>query len=516
MQESKNQMSADEINALFDSMVVHDEHHHTPPEPVPAPAPAAAALTRHTPHEWLDAYIERSRKLSPRAFDFMHEMCGIFVLSAAVAGRARLVFGGAWRGTAIMVMIVAPSSRWAKSHTVRCATDLIKAAGLGWRGLPSKATPQAVIGAMSNNQRVVDMARSLDGDLDEKLRSSLEREMQEIKEKLGPLLANEGQRWWHISEFGTKIIDSMRSGGVNSDFSDFFRDINGGGGYGYLTRSFGEERIEHSYLAVISDTTPVDLLKYSQSHAQLWSNGFFPRFTLVTPTDEELEERQRSEDAQEMKPRVPYGTRPTSSVPGELVFPINALDEWLGGRSSYDEQLPQLEMKCSKEVDDAFYMREYRMDIAANPDFMDDLGGSYMRMALEQNIAIAMLLALVEGSDEVLMRHAMRAEEITERARLSLEAHYRRMTGNLTDDKTRKASLEEQQCLKWIVQYQEKSKRWPTASNIRTKSGRSTASRWPISKINEVLTNLSLGGVVESFEEGSGRRKVTRWQICEQ
>jgi len=304
------------------------------------------------------------------------------------------------------------------------------------------------------------------------------------------------------------------SGSVNSDYSDFFRDINSGDDeYVYKTRSFGKERIEKPYLAVVSDTTPADLMKFSGSHAPLWSNGFFPRFAVITPTDEELEARFASEQAREMKPQVPYGVRPASSVPGELVTPINALDEWLCGRSSYDEELHQLEMRYSREVFDAFYMREHRMDIAANPNYMDDLGGSYMRIAIEQNIAIAMLLALVEGSEEVLMQHAMRAEEITERARLSLEAHYRRMTGNLMDDKARKASLEEEQCLKWMRQYQKKKDQWPTVAAIRTKSGRSAASRWSSPKINEMLMNLAAAGVVELLKE-EGKRKP-RWRICE-
>ena len=63
-----------------------------PPKPKPEALPPLEDeegtrnyITTHTPHAWLDRYIEYSRELSPRAFDMLHEAAGLWALSSAVA-----------------------------------------------------------------------------------------------------------------------------------------------------------------------------------------------------------------------------------------------------------------------------------------------------------------------------------------------------------------------------------------------------------------------------------------------
>ncbi len=502
-------MSKLSVDEIFDNMRSPNGNSSDGQDRKPAAKPKNHILERHTPHKWLDEYIEYSRSLSPRAFDLLHEACGIWVLSAVAAGRVELDFGGAIRHAALMMTVIAPSSRWAKSHTVKLATRLLADAGLEWRGLPTKSTPAAIIEEMADNAQATAILEKLNfGELSEEEEAKLRTELDHLRVKLGNLYANEGQRYWHVSEFGTKIVEAMRPNSPMAEFSDFFRDVNEKKTYTKKTRGHGNEVIHDPFLAIMGDTTPADLAKYTRPHSPLWSNGFFPRFIIVTMSNDELKLRQAQEREGVPKAQVPYGFV-CDETPIELIDPLVEMEQSLDLRMNYEDELLKKRLHLESEIYYSFY--EYEAHIDKFRIETEDLDGTYTRLGFEQCPAVAMLLALADGSLEVEMKHFLRAQEFCERVRLSTESFYKRATDNTVDDKSIRQNLLEEKLTTIIKKLHKRKNVWPTQNEIRVKTGRSSSTRLPHSVITEVLQGLKMAGVLVDVKIDG--YKSIRWQL---
>jgi len=469
----------------------------TPAKQVLPEEPTRQYITTHTPHDWLDEYIQYSRQLSPRGFNALHEVAGLWAMSATIAGRVVIYFGGKLRHTSLMFTAVARSSVWVKSHTIGIAEKVLVDAGQSFRLLPTKASPQAIIEEMSNNQRALQIIREMEEASGEPL-TKLASELSYLKEELGRLFANEGQRAWYISEFGSKIIAGMmRAGSVLADFSDFLRDINEkvGREYVYRTRGHGRETISNPYLAIIADTTPADIRPYTAAGAPLWSNGFFPRFALIAPTSDETPS----------KARVAYEHCQESAAPHSLTSVIAKIDERLDYRKNYHSPLQKFKMVYSAEIWNAIY--EYETWIDKNRLETEDLDGTYARLVFEQSVAIATLLATFDGHHEIQTRHYQRAKEICERIRRCTEDFYIRMTQTAMDQKEAKKSQTEDRIISIITKIYQKKEEWPTLGHIRDKTGNSKNRRLSNEDILNTLDVLKDADLVEEFRE-QGKRSM--------
>lgn len=455
--------------------------------------PQRQYITTHTPHQWLDNYIEYSQQNSPRGFSALHEACGLWLLSATIAGRVTTNFGGRIRQTSLMIAVVARSSVWAKSHTIGIAEKVFFDAGLSWRELPTKASPQAIIEAMSNNKRVMEIYHLMDAtDMSDEEIRKLKQELENLRMALGPLWAAEGQRAWHISEFGSKIVAGMmRHGSVLADFSDLLRDINEkvGKSYKYHTRGHGVETITNPYLAIIADTTPADLRKFAKPNAPLWSNGFFPRFAITAPLLTEIPSLAR----------VAYERQFEKGAPIHLTRPLVDLNERLGRRNDYRVPLQKKEMAYSREIWEMLY--KYEEFIQAHRLDTEDLDGSYTRLFSEQCVAISMMLAVVEGYDEILPQHVQRAIECCERIRQATEDFYTRMTEEFTNDKDAEQSLLEDRIVTIIQDLHQKKEKWPTLREIRLRTG-NKKTQISNEKLLKILETLKESDLLEEFKDG--------------
>lgn len=467
----------------------------TPPKQALPEEPTRQYITTHTPHDWLDEYIQYSRRLSPRGFNALHEVAGLWVMSATIGGRAVINFGGKLRHTSLMFTAVARSSVWVKSHTIGIAEKVLVDAGQSFRLLPTKASPQAIIEEMSNHQRALQILKEMENCSEEQFKK-LTLELSYLKDEFGRLFANEGQRAWYISEFGSKIIAGMmRAGSMLADFSDFLRDINEkvGREYVYRTRGHGRETISNPYLAIIADTTPADIRPYAAAGAPLWSNGFFPRFALIAPTSDEIPS----------KARVAYEHCQESAAPHSLTSVIAKIDEQLDYRKNYDSPLQKQKITYSPAIWDAIY--EYEMWIDKNRLETEDLDGTYARLVFEQSVAIATLLAVFDGHNEIKMRHYQRAKEICERIRRCTEDFYIRMTQTAMDEKEAKRSQIEDRIVSIITNLYNKNSEWPTLRQIRKQTGNSKERRLANEDILKTLDVLKAADLVEEFKE-KGKR----------
>lgn len=469
------------------------------------PGPDYIHLRRHTPHWWLDEYIAHSQKHSPRAFDALHEACGLWLLSGMVAGRVIVYFGGKLRYPALMITVIARSSVWAKSHTIGVAERVLSEAGLDWRELPSKATPQAIIQNMSDNKKVVEIRREIRGlsEDDGEAISKLQYQLKMLEDELGLRWAHEGQRVWHISEFGSKIIAGMmRQGSPLSDFSDLLRDINdkAGKAYTYETRGHGQEKISNPYLAIIADTTPSDLRPYAKPNAPLWGNGFFPRFSIIVP----------GKDEKPNYARVPYEMQWENQIPVSLTQPLIDTDQWLGRRDGYDSPFPCIQITYSQEIWNEFY--GYEQHIQSTRLATEDLDGSYSRLANEQCLSIAVLLAVVDGRTEILISDVHRAIECCERIRKCTDDFYLGMTENEVDERELKTARDEERALRIIGKIHKKTGYWPTASEIKKRTG-PHGKRWPADYTLKILLSLQMEGAVEEFKYEDKAKRGKRYRL---
>jgi len=458
-------------------------------------------ITTHTPHAWLDRYVEHSRELSPRGFNALHEATGLWTMATTIAGRAFVNFGGKKRSTALMFVAIARSSVWAKSHTIGVGNRVLSDAGLDWRQLPSKATPQAIVGILSDNTHVLELLHQIEVSEDEKEKAKLNKQLDFLKKKIGRLYAHEGQRSWHISEFGTKVIAGMmRAGSALADFSDFLRDINdkeAGKSYNNATRSYGAEVISSPFLAVIADTTPADIRQYARAGAPLWSNGFLPRFNLIAPLENEKPSNAR----------VAYGTRHQKVSPYELTSVMVEVDQRLGSRHNYIQPLPMLDLEYSYDIWDDIYNYE---DWLKTLDLSEDLAGNIVRLAVERVPAIAATLAIFDGCAEIQHQHCQRAIEICERIRVSTEAFYTRMTRHSVSEQEARKSQREDRILKIIEKYHKKKNTWPTSREIRIQTG-SNRFRLSNEDLGKVLDVLKDANLIEEFKKP--KAKAYRYKI---
>ena len=428
-------------------------------------------MSGHTPHYWLDTYVTHSRKIAPRSFDLLHELLGIWCLSALTGGRAHGFVTTEWRKTAIMGCAIATSSVYTKSRTVRVAKDLLDQTPSFWRLLANKTTPQALISQMCNDKEAFEIVLKIDfekGKGDEADQDKIDKLYTELENKrlnMGARFGHEGQRAWHISEFGSKILRPMLDGsGPMTDFEDLFRDINESKIYKYETRSHGTEEIANPYLAVISDTTPDDLRPYAKEGSRLWTNGFFPRFILVTPRQDEKPVLVMGD------PNYCEGKDIFDQTVKKLVDPLLDLDERLPRRHNYWEKHPKLELIWPSELHEKLY--QYELFARTWCSKSEDLTATIQRLAVEMCPKVAMLLCLIDGHTTVLERHLWRAIEFTERVRHATEQLYHSLTQNPLGERDSQQAKLEEKVLSIIKKYHNKHGKWPTFAQIHRNSGR--------------------------------------------
>ena len=357
---------------------------------------------------WLDRYIGFSRKWSPRAFEGFHEACGLWLLSTVAARRVVLHLGKP-RFTPLYIALAARTSLYAKTTTADIAIDTLGAAGLDWLLAADDATPQSFI-------------HDLTAHLPEDYYTLQSAQQDRVRLRL----AQAGQRGWFYEEFGQHLDAMNRDGGFMAEFRGILRrfdDCKMRYEYGTLKR--GKDVIERPYLALLANVTPADLKPLAKRGGAMWNDGFWARFSFVTPR---LSNRSRE--------RFPLGER---VIPPDLSRPIREWHERLGVptvtvSATTDEESPfmgknRIEVEGREPVTcglgDGVYESYYRytdglLDIVAQSR-NTDLDGNYARFS-EKALRIAILLVSLENGDKVEMVHWARGQEITERWRAGLHA----------------------------------------------------------------------------------------------
>ncbi len=367
---------------------------------------------------WLDAYIEHSRRWSPRSYDGFHEAAGLWALSTVASRRVGLHLGGK-RFTSLYITLATRTSIYAKTTGTKVCMGMLEEAGLSYLLAADDATPQAFVKALAGH---------LPSDW-----ADMPREKQLlIEERLGCA----GQRGWFYEEFGQKVSAMMKDGGHMADFRGLLRKFDDTPDvYEYASIARGNDKVAAPYLALLANLTPADLKPFAKKGAALWGDGFWARFAFITAPP----------STPRSKARFPDGERVT---PPALVSKLKAWHKRLGipkakitekpdadgaskSKAGFDLTIdPPAPHYCTlgDGVKDAYYnYQDALLDIVAeSPN--QDLAGNYARFG-EKALRVAMLLGSLENNGRIEMPHWARAQQIAESWRQGLHYFYDEVTG---------------------------------------------------------------------------------------
>lgn len=360
-----------------------------------APQAAAGAC------DWLDRYIDFSRRWSPRSFDGFHTATALWLLSTIAARRVALHFGKV-RYPSLYIALTSRTSLYAKSSAAEIGSATLAATGLRHLLAPDDSTPQAFISTLATRLPKEYALLSL-----EQQHAARQR------------LAFAAQKGWFYDEFGQKLSAMMKDGGFMADFRGLLRRFDDCPlAYEYATIGRGSDVVQQPYLALLANMTPADVQPFARRGAALGGDGFFARFAFITPPP----------DAPRLRGRFPPGER---IIPQAIIEPLVCWHERLGipdvlvttnkdeeGKPTGRDDLSVMREEpqwCTfgEGVLDAFYTYHEALLDLIEAGVSADLDGNYTRLA-EKALRIAMLLASLENDGRIELRHWARAQQITE------------------------------------------------------------------------------------------------------
>jgi Protein of unknown function (DUF3987) len=358
---------------------------------------------------WLDAYVAHSLRWSPRGMQHAHTAIGLWALSTIAARRVFCAVGPEHVYPSLFIALVARSTLYAKSKTVLIGRQLIQRAGCQFLLTADRTTPQALM-------------RSMSGIVPQSYGSQSEEDQAHTRRRL----AFSGQRGSYFEEWGGMLNQMRRTDSPMAEFHTFLRVIDDNQeAYSNDTIQRGIERIPMPYLALLASATPHDLAPFMTPGSAWWHDGFWPRFALITPGEDET-------------PSSMHRERTGYQIPGSLIEPLHTWHTSLGtpgvtvtatldskgkptGTWDADvEPLPQREIAISDGVYDAYEAyNDGLLTIIKRGDIGDDFDSTYGRYH-EKALRVALLLASFAGEKTIGIDHWAYAQRITETWRRSL------------------------------------------------------------------------------------------------
>lgn len=351
---------------------------------------------------WLEAYCAHSRHWAPRAAQGFHQAVGLWLLSM-VAARRVCVHLGTQKFPMLFLALIAPSTLYTKSTTAHVAQKALESIGCRFFLTPDRQSPQALIRRMSG--RVPEDYGSQDA------ATQIETCRQ---------MAFAGQRGWYYDEWGGMLQQMRRSDSVIAEFHGLLKVLDDNlHEYENDTIARGLDRITEPSLALLASATVHDLAPYMKEGAAWWRDGFWPRFALITPYEDE-------------EPSLIPQPQGLDTLPSSLVIALRDWHERLGIPSA--EIVPMLDAKgkpvgtwkvqrapffpqvlpLSASVLQAYHTyNEALLTMVIRGEVHADLSGCYGRFH-EKALRIAILLASLGDCKEIEMPHWVYAQQVVE------------------------------------------------------------------------------------------------------
>jgi hypothetical protein len=377
---------------------------------------------------WIELYIAHSTRWSPRAARAYHRGIALWILSAVAASRVCVDFGAPIYPNLFLAM-VSRSTLYAKTTTAKIGRRLVCDAGCGSLLAADRSTPQALLKAMAGTipERYPDM----DGD-----------EQQAFAHRL----AFAGQRAWYYEEWGSMLHQMARRDSPISDFHGLLRQLDDGEDQSASDTIARElENVRRPYLALLCSATPDDLAPYMQPGNRYWHDGFWPRFTFLTPMPDEVPSKDRQPPG--IMPVETRLTTPLQAWHQRLGIPTARIEERMKnkkGTGRYHAVLGALKcqhLALSPEVVDAYYAyNDALIDMIVQGHVASDLDSCYGRFHVKA-LRVATLLASFQGETTLTMTHWAYAQTTVEEWRTML--HQSIATASAAAASTREEQLED-------------------------------------------------------------------------
>ena len=333
---------------------------------------------------------------------------------------------GGVRYTSLYIALLSRTSMFSKTTAAKVAEKVISAAGMNYLLCPDEMTPQAFIAFLANAA----IPKNYD-DLSE-------REQEWHKNATAFL----GQKGWYYDEFGNKVSGMMKEGGHMAEYRSILRVMDDGRNeYTYTSIARGTNTIKKPYLSLLANMTPADLRPYAKRGAPLWNDGFWARFAIVSPGEDDHPRKGRWPNELQTVPSALSAPlmswhKRLGTPHVEIVDPQDEDGRKKGGNYAIVADTDPIMLGMPTDVYEAFYTyRTALIDLIAAGS-VEDLDGNYSRLA-EKAIRIAALLSSFHGENEIKIRYWHRALEITERWRVDLHSLYRQLTGDVEVDRSR-------------------------------------------------------------------------------
>lgn len=216
--------------------------------------------------DWFEEYIEYASCISPMTPRSFHESAALWLGSVAIARRlaVQMNFGTVY--PSLWVLWLAPTTLYRKTTAMHVAKML--AFRLFSHLLASQnVTTEAIISDMAG----AEPSNLKDLTQDEQARWRAERNFAAqrglVLDEASGLLASAGR------DYNAGLLEAFLQ------FYDSFEI------YTRSTRSQGRITIHNAYLSMLAASTPTAMAPHLTVE-QLWSNGWWPRFALLTPPDD--------------------------------------------------------------------------------------------------------------------------------------------------------------------------------------------------------------------------------------
>jgi hypothetical protein len=373
-------------------------------EPVVPRLPLAAILPPALAQgaaPWLEDYIAHSTRWSPRAATHFHAAIGLWMLSTIAAGRIAVELGGPIYPS-LNIALVSVSTLFVKTTTAKIGKRGLRQVGCGRLLAPDRATPQALLRAMS-------------GALPEGFDTLDEAAKQAFCERL----AFAGQRGWHYEEWGGMLHQMARKDSPMAEFHDLLRRLDDGDDTTEgSTIARGAEHITRPYLAMLCNATPHDLATFMRPGGNYWHDGFWPRFAFVTPLATETPSRERQPPGLAILP--PGLVTPLQEwhrrlgIPQATVKEIERKGKGTGKYRATVGALPLHILTLAPDVLEAYYAyNEALLDLIIARQIPPDLDSCYGRFHAKA-LRIAMLLTSLAGETVITLPTWAYAQQIAE------------------------------------------------------------------------------------------------------
>ncbi len=360
---------------------------------------------------WLDSYVAYSKGDATRSANTFHQAVGLWVLDTVVAGRLEGSVKGT-ESTNLYIMLLAPSTLYAKSTCAKIGSNLLREAGLGGLLLSNQQTPQAYVKSISTKSQ------------EEKLLSDFMDEKETLQVQFP------SQRGWYYDEFGNHLSEIMRRSSPMSAYLEIFKTFfDGDAEWSKDTITRGSEETLRPYLSLLCSTTPDDLKEFAGKDSRLWKDGTFARFALVTPEPDEQPSKTRRTNEKLAFPKnlvqdlVNWHNRlGVPQIDKELLAFMKqstkgddsdgAEPEKINVKEIVDA-LPVNYIRFSDEAYNAFYNYMDGLQDVITDHKIDKLASNYGRLPVIC-ARMALLFASLADADEVELKHWAKAQEITE------------------------------------------------------------------------------------------------------